>query len=250
MKIFSWFNNEYVNIKKRHDLIICIGDLHIPFHHPKAFLYLERLIAKYEKLYGVKAFIVNIGDLFDEPARHNKHVKSHFFLAKEDIYKNTIKAIAKLKKIVPEMIITEGNHDVGASLTAINDGRDLRDTATPHQKYPNIPETWKYVPYLTTNGVYFVHGLKKAHSEKSSLAALKGISCVQGHYHTMAGVNTWITPDGKPIFNAFTGCLIDPSNAAFEYCNAQQMMNTIKLSSLVIYKGQAMIVPMKELVNI
>ncbi len=252
MKLFSVMNNDYSKMNKRPKLMIVIGDMHIPFHHPKAIKWLLKEIEKAENFYGCKATIISIGDLTDEPYRHSNHAKSHFIESKEEIYKMTIKAINKLKKVVPEMIIVEGNHDDGACATAVRDNRDLRDIRTPHEKYPNMPKEWRYVPDLTITGtkdwlpIYMAHGLTRNTTMKSCLASKKGMSCVTGHFHSLSMVTSWVNSKAQIIFNAFTGCLVDSNSPAMEYASKSVLMNDIKLSSLIIYEDKAYNIPLKD----
>lgn len=251
MRLFSAIDNDYSVMKTRPKLIFVIGDLHIPFHNRKAMRWIKKTIKKLEAFYKCKATVISIGDLCDEPYRHSMHHKSHFIESKEDIYKRTVRAINELKKVVPEMIIVEGNHDNGAGTTAIRDNRDLRDVRMPHEKYPNMPEEWRYVPDLTIAGtrdwlpLYFVHGLSKNTTKNSCLAQKKGMSCVQGHFHSLSQVTSWLTKEGKNIFNTFTGCLVDPHCPAMEYADKSVMMNDIRLSSTVIFEDRSYNIPLK-----
>ncbi len=228
-------NQNTNKVFKRSKLMLILADQHIPFEHKDSLPFLLHIKKKYEKLYGIKADVLSIGDLTDEPFRHGHHPHSHFLGDKESIFNRTVKTLKKYIKAFPKMIIVEGNHDIGSQNTAISDNRDLRDIKQPQEKYSIIPDTWNYVPYAIVNNVFYVHGIKKAQGRNSSLAMAKGMSSVQGHYHTLAEAYHFMLKNGKKVFNAFTGCSINTEDPAFEYGDNMSMCGDIKLSCLVVY---------------
>ena len=51
-----------MNRSKKHECVLVISDLHIPYHHPQSFDFLKAIKKKYKELY----LVVNIGDELDQ----------------------------------------------------------------------------------------------------------------------------------------------------------------------------------------
>ena len=51
-----------MNRSKKHECVLVISDLHIPYHHPQSFDFLKAIKKKYKDI----DLVVNIGDELDQ----------------------------------------------------------------------------------------------------------------------------------------------------------------------------------------
>ena len=84
--------------------ILCISDLHIPYHHPQAFDFLKALKKKLNP-----DLIINGGDELDKHAL-SFHDSDPDLPSAGDELRISKKYIWELKKIFPKMILLHSNH--------------------------------------------------------------------------------------------------------------------------------------------
>jgi len=84
---------------------LVISDLHIPYHHPDSFDFLEAVA----DTYNCKTYL-NVGDVIDHHAG-SYHESEPDALSAEEEYEQSIMYCQDLQSRFPKMIITEGNHD-------------------------------------------------------------------------------------------------------------------------------------------
>lgn len=85
--------------------ILCISDMHLPYHHKDAMDFLRAL----DNYYNFDE-ILNVGDLYDHH-RGSYHESEPDAYGEEEEYRLAMKAAHELQDIFPNMVITEGNHD-------------------------------------------------------------------------------------------------------------------------------------------
>lgn len=110
---------------------LIISDLHLPYQHVDAFGFLHALHKKYNFTQ-----ILNVGDLYDHH-RGSYHESEADALGEEAEYYKAMKDAWTLQAIFPDMIITEGNHDmipqrklrtIGLPSTLLSNYNELYDT--------------------------------------------------------------------------------------------------------------------------
>ena len=84
--------------------VLVISDLHIPYHHPQAFDFLQALKTKYKPDH-----IVNIGDELDCHAMSMHDSDPDLYSAGHELAAS-ISYIQKLEKIFPKMVLVHSNH--------------------------------------------------------------------------------------------------------------------------------------------
>lgn len=148
----------------------------------------------------------------------------------------------ELAKIFPKLTILESNH--GSLPFRKAHAHGLADEMFKgYNDLWGVPKTWKWVFDHTiklTNGqhCYLHHGKT---SNVLKLSQSLGMSAIQGHYHSLFGVQYWRSPLATH-FAAQTGCLIDLKSDAFSYGRAG--MKRPILGSLIIKGSQAIPIPM------
>ena len=193
--------------------ILIISDIHLPFQHPQAFEFLEKV-----KKDVRPDHVISIGDILDfgsvqisRPSDPN--IDSPVFELEK-----AKKEIKTLEKLFPKMQICWGNHDLRllrkAELVGIPRSmiRNINSILEVKAKW-----TWHDKIIMTMpNGqsVYFTHNFKQ-----NALSSSKELGCsfVQGHYHTLGlSIQFWSSPTALN-FAMNVGCLINPKADAFRY---------------------------------
>jgi len=85
---------------------LIISDMHIPYHHPDSFDFLEAVTYAYDC-----KTILNVGDIVDNHSG-SYHESEPDALSAEDEYTQAIKYCQELQGIFPKMVISVGNHDL------------------------------------------------------------------------------------------------------------------------------------------
>ena len=217
--------------------VMVIGDLHIPYHHPDAFAFLQGLKKHYK---GFDA-VVNIGDELDQHAisMHDNDPDLHSAGDELILSKEYIK---KLEKIFPEMTLVDSNHSSLVYRRALKYGLP-KAYLKSYNEFLDVGEGWKWVEDLTltlSDGTrcFFTHGMS---ANVLQVAQMMGMHTVQGHYHSKAGIQYFSNPDSL-IWGAQTGCLTNQKSLAFGY--SKNFKNRFIMSSLVIADGQPRLHPM------
>ena len=87
------------------DKILVISDLHIPYHHPDSFSFLNKLKTRYswDK-------VINIGDEMDWHSINVSHVINPDLPSAADELEVGKFWMKKLEKMYPDMLLLESNH--------------------------------------------------------------------------------------------------------------------------------------------
>lgn len=192
--------------------ILCIPDLHIPYHHPDALEFLTEVQSKYSP-----DKVVILGDEIDghSISFHDNDPDLPFTPSSE-----LEKAIWYLKDFYltfPKADIVESNHGSLIYRRAKWAGIPASVIKT-YAEILEAPKGWKWHMDLTlqmANGryVYFHHGLSKNALKASQN---KSMSHVCGHYHSEFSLQWWA--NSNDLFFAINcGCLIDHKSLAFAY---------------------------------
>lgn len=208
--------------------VLALGDLHAPFQHPQALEYIEELLETYQP-----DEIVQVGDMIDIHAC-SRHDPDPDGSSSGDELGLAIDFCKELAKLVPEMTIALGNHDLRFHKAAFRAG-------VPAAVLRSLDEIvgvdgWEWVPETEVDGVLYIHGTAFGGEFGHVKAAQRHMqSVVMGHTHTSFGVE-YIATRNKLIFGANAGCLIDHRAYAFAY--AKEYPKKSILGSLIIEDGQ------------
>lgn len=219
---------------------LVIGDLHAPYMHKDAVIFLKAVKDKYKP-----EEIVFMGDEVDAHAtsyhEHNPDLPSA-----GDELKQAIQQLEPLYKLFPKATILESNHGSLVYRKAITAGLPS-SVLKAYRDILKAPKgwVWKYDYVLPTvlGDVYFHHG-KSATQEK--LSKNMALSSVQGHFHNKFYISYWSSPNAL-YWDANAGCLVDNKSMAFAYgkCNLQKPI----VGCMVIIQGIPQLIPMFLLKN-
>jgi hypothetical protein len=185
--------------------ILCISDMHGPYHHPDSLDFLDALKKKYKPL----------GDLVD-----NHGISFHD--SDPDLDgpgKELEKAQAfcqDLEVLFPRLTIIGSNHGDLPLRKFVANGLP-RGMIRPYHEMYGVSTMWRFIDDLTlTDGkttVYFVHGISK---NGLKVVAQRGLCVVQGHFHTDFRID-YLSNPANLLWSMQAGCLIDKKSLAFAY---------------------------------
>ncbi len=217
-----------------HDLVICVSDLHIPFHHPDAFKFLKAIKAKYWA--KAKNPIIVIGGDELTWSSLSFHDKNPSMPNGELEYKLSLLPITELYKIFPKAKVLESNH--GSLLYRKGKHHGIaKDLLKHYNEILQIPRSdWQWHRDLILDlgdvgKAYFCHGRA---SDVTKLSQLMGMNVIQFHYHEKFKIEYWGTTVGYK-WAMQCGCLIDNNSDEFEYNRLN--LKTPIIGTGVIVKG-------------
>lgn len=225
----------------KNKVILCISDLHAPYHHPDAIRFLAAIKKKYKP-----DRVISMGDEADKHAL-SFHDSDPDLASAGDELKATIKALQPLYKLFPKMDIIDSNHGSLAYRKALSNGIPT-SYIRPYGEVLKSPKGWIWhndLKFRMSDGneVYFHHGLS---SNILKVVREYSLCVVQGHYHNSAGVQYASTPD-KLLWGLQTGCLIDDKSRAFAY--NKTTLGRPLIGTGIIIDGQPRWIPMVILKN-
>jgi hypothetical protein len=191
--------------------ILVIPDLHIPYHHPSAFDFLDALNEKLKP-----DLVINLGDEVDHHSI-SFHQHDADLLSPSSELEKAIFYLKDLSLIFPRMILLDSNH--GSLYFRKIKANGLPSTIIkPLGQIYGTPKGWKWVSEYflklpTGDMVYFHHGKSSA---PMGLSKNMGMCSVEGHHHGRFGVYYW-SNGWKTFWGLHSGCLIDIKSLAFAY---------------------------------
>ena len=196
----------YLNLTKKEDRILVIGDLHEPFCLDGYLKFCKETYLKYNC-----NKVIFIGDVIDNHYS-SYHESSADGLGGKYELEQAVKKLSKWYKAFPVADVTLGNHD----RIIIRKAQSSNIPSQWIKEYKEVLKTpkWNYVTDVFYNDVRFVHGDK---SGKPRMATKRDmVSTVSGHYHTDMYVD-WMFGKTRAIFGMAVGCGIDSSSYAMGY---------------------------------
>ena len=186
--------------------ILCISDMHIPYHHENLIPFLTMLKERYKP-----TRVICLGDEL----------------------KSALPVIKELKALFPIMDLIDSNHGSMVYRKSKHHGIP-RSYIRSYNEVLGVDEGWQWHNDLTIElpdgqKVYFHHG-KSSDAVKTSQAM--SMSHVCGHFHESFGVRYWANPNGL-YWAINSGCLIDDKALAFSYNNVN-LKRPIIGTSLII----------------
>lgn len=223
--------------KKNNDRILVISDLHAPYMHPDTVKFLAALKKKYKP-----TRVVSVGDEVDKHAMSFHDSDPDLPSAGKEL-ELAIKSLQPIYKMFPKMDIMDSNHGSMAFRKAKHHGipvayiKEYRDVLQAPKGW-----TWHndlFLQYKNNPPIYFCHGLS---ANVMKVVEQRGVSVVQGHYHTSFGVSYISTP-ASLLFGLQVGCMIDKKALAFAY--DKLILKRPMLGHGIIIDGVASVVPMQ-----
>lgn len=193
--------------------ILFISDLHIPFHHEKAFVFLEGLKKRYDP-----TLVVNVGDELDKHAESYHEHDPDLHSAGDELEKS-LPYIKELEKMFPQMELVESNHG-SLHLRKAKSGGLSRRYIRSYNEILEVGPGWTWHPELVLDqkewdkpDIYVHHGKTKRAIMTSKAMSM---SHVCGHYHESFGIEYWSNPLHL-YYGMNIGCLINDKKLAFAY---------------------------------
>lgn len=183
---------------------------HFPFNHPRYLDWCRSMVDKYEC-----KTIVCLGDMFDNHAISYHETDPNGYSASHE-FKLARDEAAKWAKAFPDMIITEGNHDLLIQRKAKTHGLPEVCFKTLNDIW-ELPDTWTWHDRVVMDEVVYHHGTGKSGKYMHiNWAAENMLNSVTGHGHSNAGVGYQASPYGL-LWGLGVGCGIDVKSFAMAY---------------------------------
>lgn len=216
--------------------ILIIPDLHLPFQHKDAFVFLDAV----KEAFGLDE-VVCIGDLMD------KYTSTRF--PKHPVSSGARSELNKVKRILNKEVYTRykkmrmciGNHEMRSEKRIIDAGILPEEMKTLNELY-EMPKGWEVKKYFDIDGVRYEHGVGSGQIAAINRALSNGCSTVIGHVHCFAGVNYRTLINHQQIWGLNVGCLVDQEAYAFYYATEHRYKFTLGCG--VILDGVPIFVPM------
>lgn len=217
--------------------ILVISDLHIPYHHPDAFVFLAALKKKYKF-----DRIINIGDEVDNHSI-SYHEHDPDLAGPNDELTEARRYLKTLEKMFPNMDIISSNHGSLYSRKLKTAGLPKAILKSMNDIY-NVGKGWVFHRELilklpTGEDCLFVHGMSAQGVQASQD---RGINLVQGHFHTKFNITYWRS-SRQLSWGMTVGCLVDRETLAFEYAREGKKMQIIGCGGII--DGYPRLFPMK-----
>lgn len=188
-----------------------IGDTHIPYEKEG---YLDFCLETFEA-WDCDTF-VHIGDLIDHHGMSFHDSEPQL----KGAYHERLDALERLQPwydAFPELIITEGNHDIIPARQLRKIGIDpetwLRDMAEVYQ----FPEGWQVCQEYWIDDVLYHHGYTASGVNGFRMDAKnRMVNTVSGHNHSNAGISASAS-DHRLVWGMAVGCGVDNTSMAFAY---------------------------------
>ena len=179
--------------------VLVIGDTHFPAVHKDYFNFVSGIHTKWKC-----DKVIHIGDVVDHHniSFHQKNPENESAIAE---YEAALKCIKKWYKKFPSMSICIGNHDDRVSRLASDRGIP-RMYIKPFAALYATPG-WDWKDSTLVDGVLYTHGTG-ASSQYPAFNSAKVSACstVQGHHHSIAGIN-WLNGPSHRVFGMNVGSM-------------------------------------------
>jgi predicted phosphodiesterase len=201
---------------KIYNKVLILPDIHAPWVDWKALEQAHKWAKSHKP-----DLIVQLGDITDQKiwSRWQKDVDD---VSPSDEFLQAEKALKRIHKMFPKMVILRGNHDVRILSKAVEAG-------IPSQMFNDVDKvfnfkgwTWakqnsKFIVRTSRGPVLFVHGDEQG-GTVAQKSRILGLSIIQGHTHKTS--ITYTTTLKGTVFGAEMGCLMDINSKAAKYAAA------------------------------
>ncbi len=220
------------------DNFLFLGDIHLPFEHPKALEFAKQLRKDFsiphENVYSV-------GDILDlyHFSRWPKNPDARITVNQElELCRDKIR---KWGAAFPELKIADSNHDSRIMKKAM--GAELpSQVIKSFEDIFELPKTWKIKEQFVICGpdILVCHGEEFSCALQAAIAY--GLNVVQGHHHSKFGVQ-YRASKMQQLWGAATGWLGDEKSFAFAY--GDKSKQKMILGSIVVVNGIPYPIPLK-----
>lgn len=215
--------------------ILVISDLHEPYSHPDALKFLQWCKKKYKP-----TRVVSIGDEIDCHALSYHESDPDLDNAGKELEKAK-KYLKPLMELFPVMDLIESNHGSMIYRKAKTAGIP-REAIKNYKEILDAPQGWHWHPELRVKirnkEVLFVHGIG---ANVLTASKDRGISLVQGHYHSKLCVY-WHGTQRNLKFAMNVGSLVNDQSMAMAY--GKNFSKRPIMGVGLILDGMPMVVPM------
>ena len=221
------------------EVIMVIPDLHIPYHHPKAFEFLERI-----KDLVQPDVVVSLGDEVDNHALSFHDSDPNLDSAGTELEKSRL-YLKQLAKIFPDVKVCHSNHGSLAFRRAKAKGipvemlKSYRDILFPDGEGDGWDWNYSHTVPTSKGDVMFKH---QAPGGPVTHACHEGVNVVLGHMHGSFNIE-YKASVGRLYYGATAGCLIDNEALAFAY--GKHFPNKPILGCMIITNGVPALIPME-----
>lgn len=192
--------------------VMIIGDLHIPFEHPRA---LDFCIGLEEKYNPDK--VVQLGDFVDFYA-FSMHGKDPDMIGAKEELTLTQERVKAWENAFPDMRIVVGNHE--SRLYRKLAHSDITSMIVRSLEDIIGLQSIKYEETVTLDDVVFMHGTGTGGQyHAKNLAERIGKSVVAGHTHSNM-ICHYMNFNGNVRVGVNAGCLVNNDHLAFAYGSA------------------------------
>lgn len=208
---------------------MAIPDLHAPYNHPDAYLFLQDVAAQVQP-----DLVVCLGDEADM-AGLSFHEKDPHAPSASDEYHQMLEQLGELYKIFPNVLCCHSNHTSRPFRVAHKAGLPSHYMKS-YREFLQAPDGWSWHDRIVINDVCYIHGDPKTGRNAAwSWMNEHRMSTVIGHIHGHGGVQYSASPFRK-TFAANAGCLIDTQAIAFKY--GTKYANKATLGCVVVHNSE------------
>ena len=225
---------------KKTNTVLVIPDIHFPAHHLDVFEFLKAVQKKYKP-----NIVVNLGDEIDAAGLGNWD-QNPDQPSPGDELKESIKYLKILYKIFPVVKVCVSNHTDRIYRKPFSAGIP-KTLLKSYAEILEAPKGWEWRDHWEIDGVIYEHGEGFSGQQGALKAAQANMqSTVIGHLHSHAGIQYYA--NSKHLIWGFNaGCLIDKSNAAFNYGKHIKAKPILGIG--LVEDGTPRFIPMKLLPN-
>ena len=216
-------------------IVLHIPDLHCPFMHQDAPLFIAAVKEKYQP-----TVIILAGDELDQhaisahDADPNGHSAGHELTA-------GLKQLEQIYALFKEALVCESNHGQRPFKRAYKAGLPSQYMKT-YAEFMEAPQGWVWAEDFEIDGVVYSHGESATGANGAlNLAIRMGKSQAVGHWHGNAGASYFFN-NSKLVFGLYSGCLIDDNTYAFRYGRHFKMRPILGCS--IIQSGNPTFIPL------
>lgn len=224
-----------ITLADEYNSVLFIPDLHVPYHHPEAFDFLELVKETYEF-----DLVVNLGDEVDKHAM-SFHDSDPDLPSAGDELEEAISYLEDLYNLFPDMYLVDSNHGSMHYRKGKHHGiprKYLRD----YGDILEAPKGWKWAHELNINCGGNMVRVKHQFGKNIIKAAEQAGRClIGGHFHEDFYVAYSANSD-RLIWAATSGCLVDDSSLAFAYNNTN--LKRPLLGCTMVINGYPVLIPM------
>jgi len=190
--------------------ILCIGDIHAPYHHRNTLRFLVWAATHWdcEK-------VVCLGDELDQytVSRYDHDPDA---MGGGDEYKAAMKFWKEVYREFPTAHSVTSNHVTRVAKKAVGAGIPSAYLKTVSE-FMQAPPGWQWSDHYDYAGIRFEHGERGSGATGlRNLVLANGLNTVIGHNHEHAGV-TYVSNGDRTLWGLNSGCLVDIKSTGMAY---------------------------------